>query len=136
MSHIETGCKFLEHETTFFNNRRTGLTTRHPWGLFVRKGSRVLCSDGKIRAPHRLAETSDTFFSVPAAFRINGRHVTGYVTVMEVAPKSQKFRVRRVAHVFRPHTNQIGNPLPAWPDDASDEAFNLLAVACDVEENK
>lgn len=49
-----------------------------PWGLFVR--ARVICSDGTVRTTKRMSQTADTFFSVPAAVRVNGKTVSGYVT--------------------------------------------------------
>ena len=129
----------MKHTPTFFNNRRTGLTTSHPWGLFHRTGSRVLCSDGKIRSLAYLASTADTFFSVPAAVRIAGKYVTGYVTTEEAAPESQGYKVRRVATTFRQHDGQAEGILPAWDtvgEDWSDSKFEFLAIACDSEENK
>ena len=128
----------MKTQSTFFNNRRTGLTTSYPWGLYHRTGSRVLCSDGKIRSLAYLAQTPDTFFSVPAAIRIHGKYVTGYVTTEEVSPASQGYKVRRVATSFRQHDGQAEGLLPAWDsigDDWSDEKFDFLAVACDVEPN-
>lgn len=122
----------------FFNGRRTGLVARQPWGLYQRAGSRVLCSDGKIRSLAYLATTPDTFFSVPAAVRVNGRYVTGYVTTEEATPESRGYSVRRVATVFRQHDGQE-DILPSWStvgDDWSDEKFTFLASACDEEENR
>lgn len=56
----------------------TYLVQRYPWGLYV--SGRALCADGKVRALARIAPTADTFFSVPAAVKVNGRTVSGYVT--------------------------------------------------------
>ncbi len=126
-------------KSTFYNNRRTGLVSTQPWGLHRRTGSRVLCSDGKIRSLAYLATTADTFFSVPAAIRINGKYVTGYVTTDEVAPESQGYKVRRVATTFRQHDGQTNHDLPSWDSvgaDWSDSKFDFFAAACDVEENK
>lgn len=58
----------------------TYLTVGYPWGLYSLPG-RVLCSDGKVRALARISETADTFFSVPAAVKVKGRTVSGYVTM-------------------------------------------------------
>lgn len=58
--------------------RGTALTMRYPFATYV--AGRALCSDGKVRALKRIAVTADTFFSVPAAVRVNGRTVGGYVT--------------------------------------------------------
>lgn len=57
----------------------TSVTQSYPWGLFVRAD--VMCSDGKVRAVARIAETADTVFSVPAAVRVAGKYVSGYMTV-------------------------------------------------------
>lgn len=121
---------------TFFNNRRTGLASIQPWGLFRRAGSRVLCSDGKIRALAYLAHSADTFFSVPAAIRVRGKYITGYVTTDQTSPESKGFNVRRVATSFRQHDGQADGILPPWDmvgSDWSDEKHAFLAVACDEE---
>lgn len=123
---------------TFFNNRRTGLVTSQPWGLFRRAGSRVLCSDGRIRALAYLAQTPDSFFSTPAAIRVRGKYITGYVTTDQTSPESTGYRVRRVAHTFRQHDGQADGILPPWDtvgNDWSDEKHAFLAVACDEEPN-
>lgn len=57
----------------------TSLVQSFPWGLF--RGGRAMCSDGKVRALHRIAETADTFYSVPAAVKVRGRTVSGFVTI-------------------------------------------------------
>jgi hypothetical protein len=56
----------------------TSLVQSFPWGLF--HGGRVMCSDGAVRSLKRIAETADTFFSIPAAVTVKGRTVAGYVT--------------------------------------------------------
>jgi hypothetical protein len=61
----------------------TCLEQSMPWGLY--HGGRVLCSDGKVRALARIAQTADTFFSVPAAVRVRGRTVSGYVTISTIS---------------------------------------------------
>lgn len=57
----------------------TELRYRMPWSLFC--GGRALCSDGKVRALARIASTADTFFSVPAAVKVKGKTVSGFVTI-------------------------------------------------------
>jgi len=57
----------------------TYLVQSYPWGLY--HGGRAVCSDGKVRSLARIAQTADTFFSVPAAVKVKGRTVSGYVTV-------------------------------------------------------
>lgn len=61
----------------------TCLVQRFPFGFYV--AGRALCSDGRLRALKRIAETADTFFSVPAAVTVKGRTVAGYVTVKTVS---------------------------------------------------
>jgi len=102
---------------------KTKVTTYYPWGLMTAKGTRLLCSDGVIRAPHRLASNADTFFSVPAAMRIKGKYVTGYMTTEEtkVAPYVR-------AYVFRQHTGE-GEMLPAWPSSFAPEMDALISKA-------
>jgi hypothetical protein len=56
----------------------TSIVQRFPFGTFI--AGRALCSDGKVRSLARIAQTADTFFSVPAAVKVNGRTVSGYVT--------------------------------------------------------
>lgn len=56
----------------------TEIAVQMPWSMFL--GGRVLCSDGKVRALSRISQTADTFFSVPAAVRVGGKSVSGYVT--------------------------------------------------------
>lgn len=98
-----------------------------PWGFFRRKGTRLLCSDGKTRAPAYLAETADTFFSVPAAMRIRGKYITGYMTTDEANHPTDRTKTRK-AWTFRAHTDQPGNPLPAWPDDWTSERWELFSA--------
>lgn len=61
----------------------TYLDSRMPWGVYV--GGAVLCSDGKVRKLARIAQTADTFFSVPASVQVQGKTVAGYVTVETLA---------------------------------------------------
>ena len=57
----------------------TSLTVEYPWGVNV--SGRAMCSDGRVRALKRIAQTADTFFSIPASVTVSGRTVAGYVTV-------------------------------------------------------
>lgn len=57
----------------------TSLISSYPWGFY--RGGRALCPDGKVRALKRIAETADTFFSVPASVTYRGKTIAGYVTV-------------------------------------------------------
>lgn len=43
---------------------------------------RAICADGRVRAVRfQNGGIADTFFSVPASVKVNGRTVSGYVTV-------------------------------------------------------
>lgn len=68
--------------TSKISHGKTYITRTYPWGIHPRNGHRLLCADGKIRAA-TLAPTADTFFSIPASVRVNGRHVSGYATCDE-----------------------------------------------------
>jgi hypothetical protein len=109
---------------------QTALACTMPWSLFVRKGTRLLCSDGKVRAVAYLAHTPDTFFSTPAAVVVHKdgkRHyVTGYMTGEDgcVPPN---YKTDRRAHVFR-HHNGHEHLLPAWPQKFTRDHFDLLKV--------
>lgn len=110
---------------------KTNMAQTFPWGLFVRKGTRLLCADGKIRSVAYLAHTADTAFSVPCAIRIKGKYITGYATGQEqVWITGEKETDFKSAHVFRHHTGQTYNPLPDWPvtsdGNASARAMNTL----------
>ena len=84
-----------------------------PWGLFRRSGHRVLCSDGQIRAC-QMAQTADTFFSIPASIRIAGKSISGYVTTESEYDFQEKKEY--CAYSFRQHTNQKNqHNLPPWP---------------------
>lgn len=65
----------------------TYMTRSYPFGL--NQGGRALCSDGKYRRLHWVAEFADTFFSTPAGVVVyeNGQRysVSGYVTVETMA---------------------------------------------------
>jgi hypothetical protein len=56
----------------------TRLDTRGPWSQVV--GGRAMCPDGKVRALARVSE-ADTAWTRPAAVRVRGRYVRGYVFV-------------------------------------------------------
>ena len=60
----------------------TYITRSYPWGLNVK--ARALCPDGIVRTCKRVAETADTFFSVPASVNVKGRTVAGYITVQTI----------------------------------------------------
>lgn len=119
---------------------KTGVTTHYPWGLMAAKGTRLLCSDGVIRAPHRLASTADTFFSVSAAMRIRGKYVTGYMTAEEAfltqrKPSGEMAGEYCRAYVFRQHAGQ-GETLPDWPGSFDPQMAFLVAKAHETEGKK
>lgn len=91
-----------------------------PWGLFHRNGHRLLCSDGKIRSAE-LAQTADTFFSVPAKVRVNRKWVSGYYT-------GEENEAGERVCAFRHHTAHA-DKLPAWPDKFTPEHETLLSKA-------
>jgi hypothetical protein len=77
-------------------DRGTSLTIDYPWSVY--RGGRVLCSDGKVRALKRIALTADTYFSVPAAVTVNGKTVSGYVTIDSVySVSAERYNDQRVA---------------------------------------
>lgn len=57
--------------------RNTWLEIRMPWGIFIR--GKVICPDGKARIV-RLAETADTFFSIPARLSYQKKTIAGFVS--------------------------------------------------------
>lgn len=100
---------------------KTYITRSYPWGLNARNGHRLLCSDGVIRAA-ALAETADTFYSTPASIRVNGKHVSGYMTI--TAQDELSTDDTMATYCFR-HHDKHADALPAWPDrpawDSSEE---------------
>lgn len=61
--------------------RGTYAVQTFPFGLYVTGAA--LCTDGKVRKLKRIAETADTFFSVPASVTVAGRTVAGFVSLEE-----------------------------------------------------
>jgi len=65
-----------------------------------------MCSDGRVRTIKRMAQTADTFFSVPASVRVRGRTVAGYVTTetvqgLSTATDDDPEIVRFIAYTYR-----------------------------------
>lgn len=58
---------------------------------YIRKPYPAICEDGKVRTAYvRCARydgsmVADTYFSVPAYVRVNGKYVAGYVTGAEAS---------------------------------------------------
>lgn len=85
----------------------THLIVDYPWGHYI--GGRVMCSDGKVRSLKRIADTADTFFSIPAAVNVGKRTVTGYVTIDEVNGESV---VLFIAYEYRKNHDAL--PKGSW----------------------
>lgn len=101
---------------------KTNLAVKMPWGINVRRGTRVLCADGKIRAVGSIAQTADTFFSIPASVKVKGKSVSGYVTTEEQkyigGVKTTDFKK---VYSFRRHTNHKNSGiLPDWPTEPAE----------------
>jgi hypothetical protein len=103
------------------NYGNTKITTSQPWGTMHRQGTKLLCSDGKVRTVAYLANTPDTFFSTPAAMRIKRKYVSGYMTVEESADGKR-------AYVFRQHDGNADS-LPDWPKKFTPEHDMLISQA-------
>lgn len=88
---------------------------------FERRGSRALCSDGKVRSLSYLAQQADTYFSIPAAVKVGRKYVRGYVCTEE-SESGQR------AVAFR-HLVGYEDALPKWPDRFTEEHNNLLKAA-------
>jgi len=101
----------------------------YPWGLYAKNGSRLLCSDGVVRAAE-LKETADTFFSVPASIKIRGKRVTGYYTGEEQqwidGEKESNFLT---CCSFRHHDGQEWAGLPDWTTYADPAKYNALIAS-------
>ncbi len=60
----------------------TWLETCTMWDLYCHGAA--LCSDGKVRALARIAAVADTFFTIPAAVKVDGKTVSGVVAFKDV----------------------------------------------------
>lgn len=56
----------------------TNLVTSGAWSVFV--GGRAVCPDGKVRALAWIASCADSYWTIPAAVKVKGKKVTGFVT--------------------------------------------------------
>ena len=79
----------------------TSLDVRGPWGLYT--GGAARCADGKVRRLARIAATADTAFSVPAAVRVRGSYVSGYVTISTPDGTSSSTEANPAFVEFRAH---------------------------------
>ena len=97
---------------------KTKINYSYPWGLIRRNGNRLLCADGVIRAAE-LAQTPDTFFSIPAYIRIKGKRIEGYAS-------SDESKGERV-YTFCPFNDELNEfPFLTWPDRSTEENQKAL----------
>lgn len=111
-------------------SKKTYTKQSYPWGLYHRNGHRLLCSDGKIRAAE-LSQCADTFFSVPASIKINGKRISGYMTTEEqkwiTGEKETEFLS---CYSFRQHTYQKNaHNLPEWGSLTDQELNSIIQAA-------
>jgi hypothetical protein len=92
----------------------TQVTSRHPWGTYV--AARLLCSDGKVRSVSRIADTADTFYSVPATVKVAGRSVSGYMSFHHDMDDPEGCIAIFVAYTY----GKNGHLLPRWPSTYHD----------------
>lgn len=95
----------------------TSITSAYPYGTYIT--ARVMCSDGRVRTVKRIADTADTFFSVPCAVTVSGRTVTGYLTVearsgssLATATDDDPAVAKLVAHDYGRNADAL--PAGAW----------------------
>lgn len=96
----------------------TSITSASPFGTYVT--ARVMCADGRVRTVKRIADTADTFFSVPCAVTVFGRTVTGYLTVeacsgSSVATANDPAVAKFVAYEYGRNADAL--PAGAWCSD-------------------
>lgn len=82
----------------------TYLVQSYPWGLYI--GGAALCSDNVVRKLKRIAQTADTYFSVPASVTVKGKTVVGYITVDDDVVEFRAYQNRKNAGL-----------LPTWSKD-------------------
>jgi len=97
---------------------KTKINYTYPWGLIRRNGNRLLCADGVIRAAE-LAQTADTYFSIPANIRIKGKRVEGYAS-------SDESKGERVWTFRAMDSEKQAFPFLAWPDRSTEENQKAL----------
>ena len=67
-----------------------------PWHSLAAVGN-CPCADGKRRMVYATSEP-DTFFSIPAATRVKGRWVSGYLTMADNLRSSEGYEFRHYKH--------------------------------------
>lgn len=83
---------------------KTRINFTTPWHMPQRKGSRVLCPDGKIRSLAYLAYTTDSYFTITAGVRAYGDYISGYVATLQASV--DRFNRTELVRVFCPHDGQ------------------------------
>jgi hypothetical protein len=103
--------------------RGTYVDQSSPWGAFT--GGRALCADGKVRRLKRIASTTDTFYSIPAAVEVrrDGRRqtVSGFVTTQTIGGCSTECEsdpavLKFIAYEYEKNKNAL--PRGSWREDA------------------
>lgn len=89
----------------------TYVDTYQPWGLF--HSARLLCSDGFVRKTSWIADTADTFYSVPAKVSIAGKIVSGYMTFKTATGSEVDTDDDPICAVFH-HYARFNESLPEW----------------------
>ena len=104
--------KIGEYTTTNYYANGTSITHSYPWGLYI--SAHVLCGDGIVRKTKRIAQTADTFFSVPASVVVKGKTIAGYITVetregYSTTTDNDPAIVKFVAYTYRCNAQAIGD---------------------------
>lgn len=78
---------------------------------------RAICSDGKVRALRFRSGIADTFFSIPASVKVNGKTVAGFVTIeteegFSTHSEGDPSIVKFIAYQYR--TNRDLLPVGSW----------------------
>jgi hypothetical protein len=89
----------------------TSVYTMQPWGLF--HSARLLCSDGKVRKTSWIADTADTFYSVPAKVSVAGKIISGYMTFKTATGSEVDTEADPICAVFH-HCTRFNESLPEW----------------------
>jgi hypothetical protein len=91
----------IKHNSQFREYAKgTYLQYTMPWGLYV--GAAALCPDGVVRKVKRIAETPDTYFSIPASVTYKGKTVAGCLHFKNVGDPANPLEFKD-AVVFSPY---------------------------------
>ena len=55
----------------------TSITQSYPFGIYV--SAYALCPDGRVRKVKRIAQTADSFCTIPASIKYKGKTVAGHL---------------------------------------------------------